>query len=1205
MSRRRRIGIALLSGLLASAALITLVAGFMLGTESGSRKAVQISLAYLTRSAGIEASVDVSSGTLLQGLQLKNLRYRNAAAKEELNIAQLEFEWQPLKLLQNQLTLTDLQVKDLLWQSQSDPSAADEALSSDDIGQWFGLVPFALQVDQAQGTNLAISIDDSVSTIPHLRFSGSLNEHLLQLNSLEAEYADLALQGQASVQSDLLVTADLAWSYKAAYEFSGQLNLHGDLLHLQVEHHLLAPIPVHSAGMLTTGLSGTEALAAALEHDAAAINLAVFDLPEINLNATSISTNGTLETLSMVGKSGLQAYDFAPAEINFSSRYTPENIEINSVVISSDQIDAQVTGGYELANQTLMLDWVLSRITLQDFFSGMQLNDVSGNGHLLLNADASGVDATVELGPLQGELNGFPLALRGSLQVNDSALTSIDLTANNDDNSLQASGLVAPDLALSWQFNAPRLQQLWTGLSGTIAGQGELTGSTSTPLISGQLEGQALALNMDGTVYNLRNFKAEAATAADTNKVQLELQGFGIENAGELFEVLDKGRLQLSGTRQAQQLTADLQGLNSNLQLSLNGNLDQSSWSGELASAQLQSDYGAWILQKPLALSVSQSGFDISQHCWAMQQVLLCGKASQVAGSGLSAQLKLSDLPLSWFNTLAKSPDKPAALQYWQNTLDLNLPQGLEVSGSADVLAEVSGLAAEGWKNLQVDIQPHDLAFLLTRQIESETQTLEPEIQRINFNDVALSLNNRNEIWSSNSAFVVSSPDSGSALQGKFSADLSMNKTEELSGNVALNFDDLAWLETIVPQLRLTRGALHGSAQISGSMTAPLINAELGVSGGSFMIPDYGLDVHDVSVRLTSSGDQAQLAVSATSGEGVIQLQATVLQPAKPEREVSATIKGKDFALITTEAATVTVSPDLEASLSTAGLVVGGSLEVPVAKLELEALLADAATGGVNPSRDVVILKPDPEAMVASQTQVLPLSARLTLALGDAVSVSGFGLEANLNGELMLEQDVNHPLLAYGELGIPSGSYRFYNQQLSARDGRLLFYGNPFNPVLDVKAFRKTSTAEVGLQLSGGLNNIQGTLYSTPSLPENEILAMLITGKSFNKMNDQDGGALISAIANLGIERGEGITSKIGDTLGLDNLAVSSGENYQNSSLGLGKYLTPDLLMRYEIGLFDRQAVLSIYYTLSEHFKLEVKTGLSQSVDISYTIEKD
>ena len=70
-------------------------------------------------------------------------------------------------------------------------------------------------------------------------------------------------------------------------------------------------------------------------------------------------------------------------------------------------------------------------------------------------------------------------------------------------------------------------------------------------------------------------------------------------------------------------------------------------------------------------------------------------------------------------------------------------------------------------------------------------------------------------------------------------------------------------------------------------------------------------------------------------------------------------------------------------------------------------------------------------------------------------------------------------------------------------------------------------------------------------------------------------------------------------------MSIGGGDTLQDSALGLGKYLSPDLLMRYKVGLFDRQSVLGIEYTLNEHLKLKVESGISQSVEFSYTIEKD
>ena len=44
--------------------------------------------------------------------------------------------------------------------------------------------------------------------------------------------------------------------------------------------------------------------------------------------------------------------------------------------------------------------------------------------------------------------------------------------------------------------------------------------------------------------------------------------------------------------------------------------------------------------------------------------------------------------------------------------------------------------------------------------------------------------------------------------------------------------------------------------------------------------------------------------------------------------------------------------------------------------------------------------------------------------------------------------------------------------------------------------------------------------------------------------------------------------------------------------------------MNYELGLFEQESTLSMIYSLGERLKLEVESGVSQSVDLTYTIEK-
>jgi translocation and assembly module TamB len=408
--------------------------------------------------------------------------------------------------------------------------------------------------------------------------------------------------------------------------------------------------------------------------------------------------------------------------------------------------------------------------------------------------------------------------------------------------------------------------------------------------------------------------------------------------------------------------------------------------------------------------------------------------------------------------------------------------------------------------------------------------------------------------------------------------------------------------------LREVHGSLHGAATLGGTLSAPQILANIGISEASLKAPDYGLDLNGITLRVTSDANSnIDAGLQLNSGEGNIALNASLTQAFLPTRSLSATLKGSRFTVLDMTGATAVLSPDLRLSYANSALSLSGLATLDGANVDLSQWVSQlSGSGAVNVSRDVVIVRrPDGEGGEINASEEIALNIDARLRLGDDVRLSGYGLEAQLAGELQVKQDPGRTLLAYGELSVPNGAYQAYGQRLDISGGRVLFFGNPTNPVLDLRASRKTDAAEVGLQLGGTLSRMQSELYSVPSLPENEILSLLVTGKSFNNINSQDSDALLSTIANFGIARSQGLTNAIGGKLGLDSVSVSNNGNLRNSSLGLGKYLTPKLLMRYEVGLFDRQTALSLSYLLTDRLRLEVKTGASQSVDLSYTVEKD
>jgi len=302
------------------------------------------------------------------------------------------------------------------------------------------------------------------------------------------------------------------------------------------------------------------------------------------------------------------------------------------------------------------------------------------------------------------------------------------------------------------------------------------------------------------------------------------------------------------------------------------------------------------------------------------------------------------------------------------------------------------------------------------------------------------------------------------------------------------------------------------------------------------------------------------------------------------------------------------VSPDVVLLANSQHIDIRGSILLPTLALTLQQL----PESSIDVSRDVVIVsyppdRPDLARSISAADATLfdiPISTDINITLGEQVHFRGFGFDARLGGTLDISQSINGTNLTYGELTILEGNYEIYGRALDIRQGKLLFFGAFDNPAIDIRAVREVENQTVGVLMNGTLKSMRSQLFSTPALDDNDIISVMVTGRPFSQIGAQDGDALLGAITRLGIDRSQGLTNQVRDKLGLDALTIESTGNINNSVLTIGKYLTPEIFVRYGVGLFDSQPKVTIDYLLSERFKLQAESGEYQSVDITYTVER-
>jgi translocation and assembly module TamB len=231
------------------------------------------------------------------------------------------------------------------------------------------------------------------------------------------------------------------------------------------------------------------------------------------------------------------------------------------------------------------------------------------------------------------------------------------------------------------------------------------------------------------------------------------------------------------------------------------------------------------------------------------------------------------------------------------------------------------------------------------------------------------------------------------------------------------------------------------------------------------------------------------------------------------------------------------------------------------------------------------------------------IHTRVTVILGDEVRFTGFGLSARLAGRVQVTDTPGQVTLGEGEVSIVQGEYEAYGQKLTISAGRLVFAGPVTNPVLDVRVTREVDDITAGLQVSGTPRAPQITVFSDPTMPQADALSYLLLGRPLNQASDQEGRLLVDAVSTLGVKGGEFLAKRIGQSLGLQEVQVQTGDTLEETSLVVGQYLSPRLYLSYGLGLFSEGYTVRLRYRLSEKLTLQVEGGAQQRADLLYNIE--
>ena len=1238
--------------LLLSVCLLVLATVLILQSEGGSRFLINQAVNRLDA-----LSIEKIQGNLFQGLDLQGIAWRDKGI--ELDVQRLQLHMDLSALLRREVTIHRLHLDDSQLRLSDMNTQQDEPFALFDID-----IPLSILLSDLVLNRTVIDLDGTVIAIEQFSASAHWQQDQLYLEDLQLidelyqfqARGNIRFTGAWPLNMDVLWQAELSDDISDIYDSKqarGNAHLGGTVEHLRINQILHRPVRMAGSIELRPLL---ETPSFFIEQQWRPFMLNLDDI-RLQLAVGSIEAQGTINDYTLALQTTVTLDELLPIAININGKGDMQSLDLETLLLESDSgqlgmtgrlewlsdiawqlqgtaanldwsvIDAQLEGraGFDFASKGHYGETIALQLTLEQLHG--QINHYPLDDIAVIKLEGSGTDTRFDFSTLDMQTGSGEMALQGSINwnpflawnihgdikhfnpaiirqelagdisfflrsegdyqntldvdldiqgiegflrdypvsgqsqwllQNSGEMISSDTAIRLGDNQLTLLGSMAEKLDMILDVQADNLASVWPDLAGNLALNARLSGSRAQPLLEANMQVHELAWQ----TLSLESLEA-TMSASDQDDISMELMLEGHQLRQGYDQYLEHFVISGDGHRDDHRLSWQLKQQYATVNGRLHAGLNETGdWHAVLEQLDVAGELtGNWALQESSRISVGSQEMKLARTCLQEEQQARLCMHGNIQGDSGQGDIELTDLSLS--------------------SLSVFIQQPVVIDGQLGARASASWQDGQLHASLFADAGAGNLQWLE----EDE------EAYRVDWHTARLDANVENNQLSANWQMLLNEDD---RISGNLSSSLEGNYP--LQGQWLLQLADIHWLELFLP-VRNVAGTINGELLIKGNITRPVLTGNIMLEDGGMQVPDAGITLEDINLSANARDTGIiDLAGTMQSGGGQLRISGGVDTRAVIPWPVRVNVEGENVLLLDRLDAVVRVNPDLRLKIADKLVQVRGDVVVSQAQLRPREL-----------PRQAVRVTADERLVDQQREPGWQIDNDIIVVLGDQVSVQGFGLDARFVGDVRLTDKPGQPLLLYGVVRIEDGRYRAYGQNLHVERGNLYFQGPPDNPGLDILAVRIIAAHNVraGLEIGGTLQDPRSTVVSTPAMEETEAMAWLLTGRPLSGASESDGNAILQAIAVYGIEQGDFISDRLGETLGIDVGFDTEGETEQAAFM-LGKQLSSRLYLRYSVGLFESISTVMLRYSLSQEISLETRSsGESQSIDLLYRTERD
>ena len=819
----------------------------------------------------------------------------------------------------------------------------------------------------------------------------------------------------------------------------------------------------------------------------------------------------------------------------------------------------------------------------RDFDPGQLLAEWRGSVSLDVSSQGqfaeAGPSGRLHIASLSGELRGRPIAGDGDIEfaAPSKLAGNLHVSSGKSRVSMKGSSSNLDQIDATVDLAIASLNDWLPAAQGSLTGRFAVRGAWPHLTVTGSADGKALSLG-DNEVETLHVDATVASPMDPEGKVQAVATQ--VTAGGQVFT---RVTLDASGNQAKHRVEMSADGEQFDGSVALAGGVTKSGWSGELTDLRfVAGDLAKLSLREPSRVVYDAGDFSLSQTCLEDGLIVLCSAVKFEASGALDAGYSFERVPLKLANALA--PDALAGELQGEVAGHGRVRRAAngEWIGDIAVSSESARLAlGEGAEPPAVSALAEQGTLLIYEGLD-----LQADFAGMKAN-----------------AKLSAKLGHGGSVNATLTASELNAASPSLAGSIQAAMPSLAPFGGFVPAVTNLDGAVTLDIVVGGTVERPEFTGNVDATKLQADLGALGIKLREGAVRGEARrGGGFRLDGGVVSGKGRLEFGGSM-----DERgAVDVKVTGQDFQAAEIPAANVVITPNLTLTGDPKGYLLRGEVTIPRAVINLQKLPQDQSP---NVSPDVVVVRNGKEVVAREKAKALPLSAVVTVNLGDSIQVTGYGLEATVAGQLTVREAPDTPTLGSGQVSV-AGKYEAYGQKLAIEDGRLLFAGTPIdNPRLAITAMRKIDDDQsAGVRISGTAKRPIMTVVSQPDVGEADALSYLVTGRSLSDVGSASSSSqssLNSARQSLG-GAGAGLVAKrIGARLGLDEAGVEENELIGGSALTIGEYLSPRLYLSYGVGLFEPGEVIALRYKLSKDVGVRIQRGTEETrTGVEYRFER-